>query len=56
MSRTPARVYGPAPRAGQHTRHVLRRWIGLEPEDVDRLVAAGVVATDDPAPARPQAG
>jgi crotonobetainyl-CoA:carnitine CoA-transferase CaiB-like acyl-CoA transferase len=51
MSRTPARVYGPAPRAGQHTRYVLRRWAGLDADEVERLVRTGVVATDDPAPA-----
>jgi CoA:oxalate CoA-transferase len=34
---------GPAPAVGEHTREVLRTWIGLDDADVDRLLASDVV-------------
>ena len=37
FSRTQAKVAGPAPRAGQHTRGALERW-GFTPEQVDQLL------------------
>jgi CoA:oxalate CoA-transferase len=40
----PAREPGPAPGAGEHTAEVLRSWGGLADEEVERLLADGVVA------------
>jgi crotonobetainyl-CoA:carnitine CoA-transferase CaiB-like acyl-CoA transferase len=42
LSVTPARSGGVGPRVGEHTRDVLRRWIGTSDAEVDALVAAGV--------------
>jgi crotonobetainyl-CoA:carnitine CoA-transferase CaiB-like acyl-CoA transferase len=41
LSDTPARVPGPAPRLGQHSREILRS-IGLADGEIDDLVASGV--------------
>jgi formyl-CoA transferase len=45
MSKTPARKPGPSPVHGQHTAEVLREVLGMTAEEIDRLVAAGVVHT-----------
>ena len=37
---------GPAPRHGEHTRDIARELLGLDDEEVDRLVAAGVLEVD----------
>jgi crotonobetainyl-CoA:carnitine CoA-transferase CaiB-like acyl-CoA transferase len=42
-SPTPPRIHLPAPLLGQHTARVLEGELGLEPEDIDRLAAAGVI-------------
>lgn len=44
FSAAAARVSGAAPRLGEHTRAVLEARLGLSPPEIDRLVAAGVVA------------
>ncbi|HEY7250363.1 MAG TPA: CoA transferase [Methylomirabilota bacterium] len=41
-SATPPRIDRPAPLLGQHTAEVLRE-MGLSPEEIDRLAAAGVI-------------
>ena len=46
-SRTPPRIARPAPLLGQHTAEVLAE-LGLAREEIDRLVAAGVVALGGP--------
>ena len=43
LSDTPARVPGPAPRLGQHSREILES-IGLTAAEIDELVASGVSA------------
>lgn len=43
FSRTPGRIAGPPPRAGQHTDHVLTEW-GIEAGEIARLKEAGDVA------------
>jgi crotonobetainyl-CoA:carnitine CoA-transferase CaiB-like acyl-CoA transferase len=48
MSVTPARVRRHAPRLGQDTRYVLRRWLGLDTASVEALVECGVVGPADP--------
>ena len=42
LSATPAVVAGPAPELGQHTRQILRDWLGCGDEEIARLEAAGV--------------
>ena len=43
FSDEPRLAAGPAPALGEHTREVLRTWVGFDDADVDRLVAADVV-------------
>ena len=38
----------PAPGLGEHTREIAIDWLGLAPDEVERLVAAGVLETDPP--------
>jgi formyl-CoA transferase/CoA:oxalate CoA-transferase len=45
LSKTPAKRPTPSPIHGQHTREVLRDALGLTSDEIDRLAAAGVVAT-----------
>jgi crotonobetainyl-CoA:carnitine CoA-transferase CaiB-like acyl-CoA transferase len=45
LSKTPAKTPTPSPILGQHTREVLREVLGLKPQEIDALAAAGVVAT-----------
>lgn len=47
LHRTPAKVAGPSPLPGQHTRQVLAA-AGLEPAHIERLLAAGVAAEARP--------
>jgi crotonobetainyl-CoA:carnitine CoA-transferase CaiB-like acyl-CoA transferase len=42
LSATPGGIDRVGPRVGQHTREVLRNWVGLTDADVDTLIAAGV--------------
>jgi crotonobetainyl-CoA:carnitine CoA-transferase CaiB-like acyl-CoA transferase len=42
-SATPASIRRPAPRVGEHTDEVLRE-LGVAPDEIDRLAAAGIVA------------
>ena len=42
FSETPTGPYGPAPLAGEHTRPIMER-IGYSPEEIDDLVARGIV-------------
>jgi len=44
FSDTPARVDRPAPRLGEHTRHILRE-CGYADAEIDAMAAAGIVAT-----------
>ncbi|MET0828082.1 MAG: CoA transferase [Microbacterium sp.] len=46
FSSTPARVDRGAPLTGEHTREILDG-LGLSPEEIDRLLAAGVVANTE---------
>ncbi len=41
--RIPAPANSPAPEPGQHTREICTGLLGMEPDDVDRLVASGVL-------------
>lgn len=43
LSRTPAAIYAPPPRLGEHTRAVLGDWLGYAPERLDAWAAAGVI-------------
>jgi crotonobetainyl-CoA:carnitine CoA-transferase CaiB-like acyl-CoA transferase len=45
LSKTPAKTPTPSPIHGQHTREVLREVLGLKPQEIETLAAAGVVAT-----------
>jgi formyl-CoA transferase/CoA:oxalate CoA-transferase len=45
LSKTPAKTPTPSPIHGQHTREVLREVLGLQPQEIESLAAAGVVAT-----------
>jgi CoA:oxalate CoA-transferase len=38
---------GPAPSRGEHTHEVLAEWCGMSRDDVDNLVAAGVLLAED---------
>jgi CoA:oxalate CoA-transferase len=43
LSRTPGGVRANPPELGEHTREVLQEWLGLSPQEVDRLRREGVV-------------
>jgi crotonobetainyl-CoA:carnitine CoA-transferase CaiB-like acyl-CoA transferase len=43
FSATPARVTRPGPTLGQHNDHVLRRILGLDDDEIARLVVAGTI-------------
>lgn len=43
LSATPGRIYGPAPRLGEHTETVLAEWLRLSPDAAARLQKDGVV-------------
>lgn len=45
MSKTPARKPTPSPALGEHTREVLREFLGLSAAEIAALEAAGVVAS-----------
>jgi crotonobetainyl-CoA:carnitine CoA-transferase CaiB-like acyl-CoA transferase len=47
LSAAPEIPADPAPNLGQHTRSILQELLGYSPDEVNRLVEAGVVATDD---------
>ena len=38
----------PAPRHGQHTREIARELLGLDGDEIDRLIATGVLEDDSP--------
>ena len=42
LSVTPGSIDRVGPRVGQHTREVLRRWVGMSDTEVDALVAASI--------------
>ncbi len=44
LSRTPGAITTPAPRFAQHTREVLRRYLGLDDAEIASLYAAGALA------------
>jgi crotonobetainyl-CoA:carnitine CoA-transferase CaiB-like acyl-CoA transferase len=46
MSRSETGIAGPPPDFGEHTAGVLERFLGLAGEEVEALVAAGIVATE----------
>jgi crotonobetainyl-CoA:carnitine CoA-transferase CaiB-like acyl-CoA transferase len=46
-SRIPRAPLRPAPMPGEHTRTICQRWLGLSPEQVDRLISEGVLFTDE---------
>ena len=39
----PTSPAGPAPRQGEHTREIARELLGLEDDEIDRLIAVGVL-------------
>jgi crotonobetainyl-CoA:carnitine CoA-transferase CaiB-like acyl-CoA transferase len=43
LSRTPPRIHSPGPLLGEHTRPVLREWLGLSGEEIDALTAESVL-------------
>jgi crotonobetainyl-CoA:carnitine CoA-transferase CaiB-like acyl-CoA transferase len=45
----PKKVPGPAPRQGQHTRDIAHDILGLNPAEIDRLIAAGILEGDSAA-------
>jgi crotonobetainyl-CoA:carnitine CoA-transferase CaiB-like acyl-CoA transferase len=45
-------VFEPPPQAGQHTREVLREWLGYDDERVAALATEGVITEPAPTPAR----
>jgi crotonobetainyl-CoA:carnitine CoA-transferase CaiB-like acyl-CoA transferase len=45
MSRTPGRIRMPPPGLGQHTEEILGGVLGLSPEEIDRLSAAGITGS-----------
>jgi crotonobetainyl-CoA:carnitine CoA-transferase CaiB-like acyl-CoA transferase len=47
FSDTPARIGGPPPRVGEHTREILA-WLGRTDDEIDELGAAGVVTWPKP--------
>ena len=47
MSAAPELPANPAPNLGQHSREILEDLLGYASEDVDRLVADGVVETGE---------
>jgi len=47
MSRTPAWPAAPPPLLGQHTREVLQSALGMSEEEINSLVEAGVLATNE---------
>ncbi len=46
LSRTPGRVYGYGPQFGQDTVDVLEEWLGVLPEETERLADSGIVLTE----------
>jgi crotonobetainyl-CoA:carnitine CoA-transferase CaiB-like acyl-CoA transferase len=38
----------PAPGLGEHTREVASNWLGLADDEIEQLVASGVLETDPP--------
>jgi CoA:oxalate CoA-transferase len=48
LSRTPGGVAGPPPALGQHTYEVLSALLGLSPEELNELAAAGVIVGPPP--------
>ena len=51
LSRTPGGITGPSPSVGQHTGAVLKRLLGLDDDQTERLLRAGIVHQTDPATA-----
>ena len=49
--RIPAPPSVPAPEPGEHTREICTELLGMEAEEIDRLIAGGVL--EEPAPVRP---
>ena len=49
--RIPAPPSAPAPESGDHTREICTELLGMRAEEIDRLIAAGVL--EEPAPALP---
>lgn len=47
LSRTPPAIAGAAPLLGQHTREILAGWLGLPPEQLQSLSAAGTIVACD---------
>jgi formyl-CoA transferase len=47
LSAAPEIPTGPAPNLGQHTRQILETLLNYSPAEIDRLVEAGIVATDE---------
>jgi crotonobetainyl-CoA:carnitine CoA-transferase CaiB-like acyl-CoA transferase len=41
MSKTPGHVRSRAPRLGEHTSDVLREWLAVDDDEIDRLIGAG---------------
>jgi len=49
LSRTPGEIRHAGPRNGEHAEEVLREWLGLAPEAIQRLRSAGVIGAGEPA-------
>lgn len=47
FSRSPAGVRGPAPRVGEHNHPVLAEWIGMKANEVEALLASGVLLSEE---------
>ena len=43
LSQTPAAYRNPPPAVGEHSREILRQWLGLDTAELDRLLLAGAI-------------
>jgi formyl-CoA transferase len=55
LSRTPGAIRHAGPRNGEHAEEILREWLGLQDEAIQRLRSGGVIGAGEPAVPRPRA-